>query len=199
MTCYDPSMTQDVAILRLHGPCIQISVQYVHMHVHDRPAAQCAASPTPGAACTLLAGSVAQPECCRSLCCKECPSNCNVPRPQRARRTSCSCFCVCTRLVQLACSLHEFCIQLAGNRLRPSALRPGLQCTLVFCRCLQALLQGKESMFISPDLQFPCCDVRDAARAHILAAEMQCAKGRCGTRGDAYGAEFFPVLCSYAL
>lgn len=36
-----------------------------------------------------------------------------------------------------------------------------------------------ESMFSSPDLQLPSCDVRDVARAHILAAETPTASGRC--------------------
>lgn len=44
----------------------------------------------------------------------------------------------------------------------------------------QGLLSNMESMFSSPDLQFPSCDVRDAARAHILAAETPSARGRSG-------------------
>lgn len=43
----------------------------------------------------------------------------------------------------------------------------------------QALLSNMESMFSSPDLQLPSCDVRDVARAHILAAETSTASGRC--------------------
>lgn len=44
---------------------------------------------------------------------------------------------------------------------------------------MQALLSNMESMFSSPDLQLPSCDVRDVARAHILAAETPTASGRC--------------------
>jgi hypothetical protein len=43
---------------------------------------------------------------------------------------------------------------------------------------VQALLSNMESMFSSPDLQLPSCDVRDVARAHILAAEIPTASGR---------------------
>lgn len=54
------------------------------------------------------------------------------------------------------------------------------QCRMVRL-AMQALLSNMESMFASPDLQLPSCDVRDVARAHILAAEIPTAKGRRAT------------------
>lgn len=62
--------------------------------------------------------------------------------------------------------------------------RPALPLVAVHCLIAllfvvtQALLSNMESMFSSPDLQLPSCDVRDVARAHILAAEVPTASGR---------------------
>lgn len=55
---------------------------------------------------------------------------------------------------------------------------------LRYSTALQALLSNMESMFSSPDLQLPSCDVRDVARAHILAAEIPTASGRCAWQND---------------